>query len=236
MANDLRDHNLVDQQANALKEDAMSQEMIEGRGVEAKDNSSLLTGWNTLPNFVTYFRLILVVVFIVLCALAGSYGTSSVIMRFVATGVFALAAFTDKLDGYLARKRQEITKLGKLLDPIADKVLVNSALILLSIFAELSWWITIIFLVREVGITLMRMIVVRKSGRVIPASNLGKYKTFFQCLAITMLLLPVWSFGKQASLTTWQMMYYRLAFVAVGAALFYCLYSAAMYVYHVFRA
>jgi CDP-diacylglycerol--glycerol-3-phosphate 3-phosphatidyltransferase len=96
---------------------------------------------------------------------------------------------TDGIDGFIARRYDLVTDLGKILDPIADKVLTGGALIGLSLIGELPWWATILILVREVGITIFRFAVLSK--RVIPASRGGKLKTIFQFLAITSALLPL---------------------------------------------
>ena len=103
-----------------------------------------------------------------------------------ATVVFLVAAFTDLMDGAIARKRGEITSFGKLADPIADKALIGAALIGLSLLDDLAWWITIVILVRELGVTLLRMWVIKHG--VIPASRGGKAKTLAQVIAISMYL------------------------------------------------
>ncbi|WP_394942170.1 CDP-diacylglycerol--glycerol-3-phosphate 3-phosphatidyltransferase [Psychromicrobium sp. YIM B11713] len=109
--------------------------------------------------------------------------------RWAALLVFAAAIYTDKLDGDLARSRGLITNFGKIADPIADKLLIGSALIILSTLGELSWWITLPILIREVGITLLRFVVIRYG--VIPASRGGKLKTVLQTAAILLYLLPL---------------------------------------------
>ena len=103
-----------------------------------------------------------------------------------ATVVFLLAALTDLLDGAIARKRGEITSFGKLADPIADKALIGAALIGLSLLDDLAWWITVVILVRELGVTFLRMWVIKHG--VIPASRGGKAKTMAQVIAIGMYL------------------------------------------------
>ena len=85
--------------------------------------SSLLDGWNAPPNLVTFSRIILVIVFLALYAKAGAWGMDNVTMRWVAAVIFIIAACTDKLDGWMARKYNQVTELGKLMDPIADKLL-----------------------------------------------------------------------------------------------------------------
>ena len=141
--------------------------------------------WNA-PNTVTVVRIALVPVFA--ATMLASGGTSAG-WRVVATAVFVLAAATDRLDGYLARRLDRITDLGKLLDPIADKLLMGTALVILSTVGELPWWVTVVILVRELGITVMRLLVLRYV--VLPASRGGKIKTVLQSVAIGLYLLPL---------------------------------------------
>ncbi|GAB3660665.1 CDP-diacylglycerol--glycerol-3-phosphate 3-phosphatidyltransferase [Zhihengliuella somnathii] len=148
-----------------------------------------------IANVLTTLRIVMVPVFIwfyVLDVTAGEpqYGP----WRWAALGLFALAMYTDKLDGDLARSRGLITDFGKIADPIADKLLTGAALVLFSIYGELSWWATAIVLVREWGITAMRFVVISYS--VMPASRGGKLKTVTQALAILLFLIPVtWTIG-----------------------------------------
>lgn len=109
--------------------------------------------------------------------------------RWAAVLLFVIAIYTDKLDGDIARSRGLVTSFGKIADPIADKLLIGSALILLSATGELWWWVTIVILVREIGITLMRLVVIRYG--VMAASKGGKLKTVLQTIAIFLYLLPV---------------------------------------------
>ncbi len=136
-----------------------------------------------IANALTVVRLVLVPVFIVMVLRGNDMG------MLVATAVFTVAALTDKLDGYLARRLNLITNFGKLADPIADKALTMSALVLLSYLGQLWWWVTIVIIVRELGITFMRMAMVRK-GAVMAASKGGKLKTTLQMVAIIGLLMP----------------------------------------------
>ena len=105
--------------------------------------------------------------------------------RLIATGVFAVAAITDRIDGQLARKYGLVTDFGKLADPIADKALIGAALVGLSILGDLPWWVTAVIAVRELGITLLRLAVLRHA--VIPAGRGGKLKTLVQTIAIGVL-------------------------------------------------
>ena len=109
--------------------------------------------------------------------------------RIAAWGVFAIASITDRFDGEIARRRGLITEFGKLADPIADKALIGTALVGLSILGELPWWVTIVILVREVGVTALRFWVIRLG--VIEASRGGKLKTLLQGVAIGWYVLPL---------------------------------------------
>ncbi|WBL18705.1 CDP-alcohol phosphatidyltransferase family protein [Citricoccus sp. NR2] len=124
-----------------------------------------------------------------LLVLGGTFGEESLLYRWLAFVVFAAAMYTDKLDGDIARKRGLVTSFGKIADPIADKLLTGAAWIVLSLLDEIWWWITIVILVREWGITLMRFIVLRYG--VMPASAGGKLKTVLQTAGIGLLLIPL---------------------------------------------
>lgn len=151
-------------------------------GAAAKRTSNF-----NLPNIITVVRILLAPVFIwLLLADDGQDGP----IRFWAAGLFIVAIATDGIDGYIARRWNLVTDLGKLLDPIADKVLTGSALVCLSILGELPVWVTVVILVREIGITVFRFAVLSK--RVIPASRGGKLKTVVQAVAISFALVPFW--------------------------------------------
>jgi CDP-diacylglycerol---glycerol-3-phosphate 3-phosphatidyltransferase len=109
--------------------------------------------------------------------------------RLAATGVFVLAAITDRFDGELARSRGLVTAFGTIADPIADKALTGSALVGLSVLAQVPWWVTIVIMGRELGITALRFWVLRHG--IIPASRGGKAKTLCQAIAIGLFLLPL---------------------------------------------
>lgn len=134
--------------------------------------------------------------------------------RIAAVGVFVLAAATDRLDGYLARRYGLVTDLGKLLDPIADKLLVGTALILLAWpLGELPWWVPTVILVRELAITVMRMGLMRYA--VMPASRGGKMKTVAQIVAIGLFLLPLESLPDLVTVIAWIAMAAALALTVV---------------------
>lgn len=151
----------------------------------SSENEAPVPLWN-IANILTLVRIALVPVFTV--ALLMDSG-QSVAWRLVAAAAFAIAAITDRLDGQLARTRGLVTDFGKIADPIADKALIGAALISLSVLGLLPWWITVVILVRELGITALRLIVVRRG--VIPASRGGKLKTVVQIVAIGLYILPL---------------------------------------------
>jgi len=153
-----------------------------GRMISAGDGPA--STWNA-ANLITIGRILLVPVFLWLLALDGQSGGP---LRWLATLLFVLAIATDSVDGRLARGRDLVTDLGKILDPIADKALTGAALVALSVLGELPWWVTILILVREIGITVYRFAVLSK--RVIPASKGGKLKTVLQSVAISLALAP----------------------------------------------
>src|SRR4051794_414354 len=121
--------------------------------------------------------------------------------RFAATAVFAVAAVTDRFDGELARSRGLVTAFGTIADPIADKALIGSALVGLSVLGQVSWWITVVIMGREIGITLLRFAVLRHG--IIPASRGGKAKTLVQSLAIGFYLLPLPELIGAATAVAW---------------------------------
>ena len=145
-----------------------------------------VSAWN-IANALTVLRLVLVPVFVWALFVDGGHDT---FWRVTAWAIFAVACVTDKVDGDLARKRNLVTEFGKLADPIADKALVGAALIGLSLLGDLPWWVTVVVLVRELGVTLLRFWVIRHG--VIPASRGGKLKTLLQSVAIGLFVLPPW--------------------------------------------
>ena len=140
--------------------------------------------WN-LPNGLTLLRLLLVPVFGYLLMVDSGQSQAS---RWAAAVVFVFASLTDLADGAIARARNLVTTFGKIADPIADKALTGVALLGLSILGELSWWVTIVILGREISITLARFLVIRHG--VIPASRGGKAKTVAQMFAILLYIIP----------------------------------------------
>jgi CDP-diacylglycerol--glycerol-3-phosphate 3-phosphatidyltransferase len=138
-----------------------------------------------LPNALTLGRLFVVPVFAVLLLVAGDAPG----VRLLLAGLFVLACVTDLVDGHLARSRGQVTDFGVMADPIADKALVGSALVGLSLLGALPWWATALVLGREVGVTLLR-VAVRRHG-LMPATRGGKLKTLSQNAAVTLYLLPL---------------------------------------------
>ncbi|HUH52520.1 MAG TPA: CDP-diacylglycerol--glycerol-3-phosphate 3-phosphatidyltransferase [Microbacteriaceae bacterium] len=146
--------------------------------------TSKVSNWN-IANIITFARIAATPFFVwMLLADAGQMGA----LRWAAAAFFVLAIASDAVDGYLARSRGLITDLGKLLDPIADKVLTGSALVGLSVLGELPWWVTAVVLVREVGITVHRLIIAHDVA--IAAAWMGKLKTVAQSVAIALALFP----------------------------------------------
>jgi CDP-diacylglycerol--glycerol-3-phosphate 3-phosphatidyltransferase len=141
--------------------------------------------WN-LANVLTMSRMVLVPVFVI--ALFAQGGTDPA-WRVTAAVIFGVASLTDRFDGDLARRRGQVTNFGTIADPIADKALIGSALLGLSLLGELQWWITMLIGVRELGITAVRFWVLRYG--VIPASRGGKVKAFAQAVAIELYVLPL---------------------------------------------
>jgi len=150
-----------------------------------------------LPNRITLCRIFLVPVMLVFLISPSTSGS------FIAALIFAAAAFTDWLDGHLARANHQITTLGKLLDPIADKLLITATLIPLVALGRVSPWIAVILIGREFAVTGLRGIAAAK-GVIIAASNWGKYKMLCQVVALILLIL-----------------YYPPVFIGLGQGILY---------------
>ncbi|MFC5220645.1 CDP-diacylglycerol--glycerol-3-phosphate 3-phosphatidyltransferase [Streptomyces coerulescens] len=153
--------------------------------------------WN-IANLLTMLRLVLVPAFVALMLADGGYDPA---WRSLAWAAFAIAMITDLFDGHLARTYNLVTDFGKIADPIADKAIMGAALICLSALDDLPWWVTIVILGRELGITLLRFLVIRYG--VIPASRGGKLKTLTQGVAVGMYILALT--GWLATLRWWVM-------------------------------
>lgn len=149
-----------------------------------------------LPNKLAILRIILVVPFVIFLSLALEVSDNTAVymtMRVFAAIIFVGASITDYYDGKIARKYNLITNLGKLLDPLADKILVISALVTLTKFSQISLWFVIVIIFRELMITGLRSIVAAE-GVVIAAESLGKWKTATQMIALTLIILVPFSF------------------------------------------
>jgi CDP-diacylglycerol--glycerol-3-phosphate 3-phosphatidyltransferase len=155
-------------------------------------------GVANLANGLTVARLAMVPLFFALFIAAGHHDTS---LRLVATAVFVIASLTDRVDGEIARRRSLVTDFGKIADPIADKALTGAALIALSLVGDLAWWVTLLVLARELGVTMLRFWVIRRG--VIAASRGGKVKTVVQAFATGLYLLPI--HGVWGTLRWWLM-------------------------------
>jgi len=156
--------------------------MSDGASAQARPGPSNFN----IANALTVLRILMVPVFGWLLLAEGGDDTALRVAAFV---VFILAMVTDRVDGELARRRGLITDFGKIADPIADKALTGMAFVGLSIIGELWWWVTIVVLVREWGITLMRFWVIRRG--VIAASRGGKIKTVLQTVALALYVFPL---------------------------------------------
>lgn len=149
-----------------------------------------------LPNKLTIFRIILVPVMVIIPFL-GIQGTvfDIPIQNLIIIAIFAIASYTDHLDGKIARKNNIVTTFGKFADPLADKILVLSAMLMLVEMQKLPAWIPIIVLTREFVVSGYRLIAVEKGGQVIAASIWGKLKTVTQMIAIILAFIDLNSFG-----------------------------------------
>lgn len=151
-----------------------------------------------LPNKLTMLRVIMIPFFVVFM-LADICGGAD---RWIALGIFIVASLTDLLDGKIARKYNLVTDFGKLMDPLADKLLVSAALICLSAMDRLEAWIVIVIISREFIISGLRQIAADK-GVVIAASYWGKYKTTFQMIMICLLIVNIDALSLVSAIVTW---------------------------------
>ena len=149
-----------------------------------------------LPNKLTIFRIILVPILVIIPLIGIKQEWSGIPITWILVDiVFIIASITDKLDGYIARSRNQVTTFGKFLDPLADKILVLSAMLLLVEDGRLPAWIPIIVLAREFVVSGYRLIAVEKGGVVIAASKWGKLKTVTQMIAIVLAFVDMNPFG-----------------------------------------
>jgi CDP-diacylglycerol--glycerol-3-phosphate 3-phosphatidyltransferase len=167
-------------------------------------------------NFITIGRIAVTPVF--LWFLLTTYKAGDPV-NWILLAVFILIAASDGIDGAVARRQNKVTKLGKLLDPIADKVLFGGTFIVLSILGPMPWWATIAILVREVAMTIYRLVIVK--NKVIPASSSGKSKTIMQAIAIGYLISPL--------STLWLNPGFDIGFGLIYGAVFLTWWSALQY-------
>lgn len=150
-----------------------------------------------LPNKLTIFRIILVPIMVIIPFLGIDGKIFGIPTEWIIIDlIFIIASKTDKLDGYLARKNNQVTTFGKFLDPLADKILVLAAMVMLVEMSKLPAWIPIIVLTREFMVSGYRLIAVEKGGEVIAASKWGKLKTVTQMIAIILAILDLNAFGE----------------------------------------
>lgn len=178
-----------------------------------------------LPNKLTVFRIILIPVFMLL--LIFSKGSAVVntdldltLSWVLAAIVFAVACITDFLDGQIARRKHLVTNFGKFFDPLADKLLVMTALIYLTAFHQVPAWVTAIIVIRELAVTGLRTLVVENNGTVMAAAWPGKIKTFSQMFAIFFLYLKDWPFA---------IVNFPIGQVLLYIAVFFTIYSGIEY-------
>ncbi|WP_182526584.1 CDP-diacylglycerol--glycerol-3-phosphate 3-phosphatidyltransferase [Nocardioides dongkuii] len=183
------------------------------------DTGRQVSNWN-LPNALTTLRIVLVPFFG--WALLIDNG-ESVLWRCIAWAIFVVAMITDKIDGDLARSRNLVTDFGKIADPIADKAITGMALIGLSIVGDVWWWVTILVLLREWSVTLLRLSVLKRV--VIAAKDLGKLKTTFQAIALGGLILPLRDADLPSALEVPGEVLFYVSQVCLGVAVALTLYS-----------
>ncbi len=185
--------------------------VVKAQPKAAATNKSVEQTFN-LPNMLTFLRILLVPVYI------GLFSTPTVGRSIAAAAVFGFAALTDSLDGHIARQRDQVTKVGRLFDPLADKFLVISGLVLLVQFQRISAWLAIVLIVRDLTVTGIRAVAASR-GLIIAAGIFGKYKVVLQIIAIILLTLegafsvPVLSLHLVGTVT----LYLALAFSLVSA-------------------
>ena len=149
-----------------------------------------------LPNKLTIFRILLVPIMVIIPFLGIEGKVMGLPIEWlIIDAIFIIASLTDKLDGYLARKNNQVTTFGKFLDPLADKILVLTAMVMLVEMDKLPGWIPIIVLAREFMVSGYRLVAVEKGHKVIAASKWGKLKTVTQMVAIIIAFLDLNAFG-----------------------------------------
>jgi len=179
--------------------------------VSSLEQSTTPSNWN-IANALTTLRILMVPFFGWALLIDGG---DSNLWRCVAFGIFAVAMITDKIDGDLARKHNLITNFGKIADPMADKAITGMAFIGLSLVGDLWWWVTILVLLREWSVTIMRLSVAKHV--VIAASQGGKIKTVLQTFALGLLVLPLRQLEEGALATVGEIVWWLAAMVMAAA-------------------
>lgn len=188
-----------------------------------------------LPNKLTFLRLLLIPFFVILTVVPLDWGTIELLGSqielelFLAAIIFVGASFTDWLDGYIARRDNLVTNFGKFADPLADKLLVSAALIVLVELGLAPAWVVVIIISREFAVTGLRLLLVEEGGTVLAAAWPGKIKTVTQLLAITFLLVDNFPLG-------WTGI--PIGEILLYIALFFTIYSGFDYFYnarHLFK-
>jgi len=178
-----------------------------------------------VPNKITISRVLLIPIFVILMVVDFPWGEVSLngisipVEELIAAVIFVVASTTDWIDGYYARKYQLVTNFGKFLDPLADKLLVTAALVVLVGLGAAPSWIVIIILSREFAVTGLRLILANE-GEVVAANMLGKIKTWTQIIAVTALLMKNWPFA------LWHIPF---ADIALWVAVFFTIWSGLDY-------
>ncbi|GAP02807.1 CDP-diacylglycerol--glycerol-3-phosphate3-phosphatidyl transferase [Fructobacillus pseudoficulneus] len=178
-----------------------------------------------LPNKLTVFRIVLIPVFMLILiflkdATVVNHDLNLSIGWVAAAIVFAVACITDFLDGQIARRQHLVTNFGKFFDPLADKLLVMTALIYLTAFHQVPAWVTAVIVIRELAVTGLRTLVVENNGTVMAAAWPGKIKTFSQMFAIVFLYLKDWPFA---------LVNFPIGQVLLYLAVIFTIYSGAEY-------
>lgn len=180
-----------------------------------------------LANRITVSRLFLIPLFMVFTTAIPGYIDKSLHLQFfsvygmyIAVGIFTVAAITDKLDGYVARKYNQVTKFGMFLDPLVDKLLITGALIFLVQLQRISWWVALVIIGREFAVTYLRLAAVQK-GIVLAADQLGKIKMVFQVVAVVMVMLDNYPFCLVSTFQLDSLMMYVAAGLTVYSGIHY---------------
>lgn len=181
-----------------------------------------------LPNKITIFRIMLVPAFVIILSIE----TSLEYIKYIALGVYLLASITDYIDGYIARKKNLITNFGKLMDPLADKILVAAGFIMLVPLGIIPAWIAFVMIGRDLFVNTIRMFA-KDSGNTMAAGITGKIKTLFQMVGISLGIIatnPIFHFIENGSrMQTMELVSNVLMSIAIVVALIFTIYSCILY-------